>query len=247
MRISTGKRPAVWGAPCTMTYRPTCPKSLQSPSGTVRLRTGAATGGLDRVAGHGDQLGPLEMLDPVADVDDAGRPPVAVDDHLRDHAVGPDLRPMGEGVGDVGDKGRRLGVDLAALQAESPIDAVVPVPEPAVGDGHRTDPGFDAGRGRPPKEDFAVAADGLGVIRVAVGVAPRPGLPGYREFLLERLRNKAVDRRNRWASRRRPRRANWCGSPRDESEGCSPRSGPSSRRPHGRSCWNRAGRGRRRQ
>ena len=43
---------------------------------------------------------------------------------------------MGQRVRNVGDQGRGLGVYLAALQAEPSVDAVGPIAEPTVGDGH---------------------------------------------------------------------------------------------------------------
>ena len=47
--------------------------------------------------------------------------------------VSPDLGPVGQGVGDMGDEWRRLGVDLAPLDAKSPVDAVGAIAEAAVG------------------------------------------------------------------------------------------------------------------
>ncbi len=37
MRVSSGKRPATWGAPCTITYRPTWSLPLARPCGKRRL------------------------------------------------------------------------------------------------------------------------------------------------------------------------------------------------------------------
>ena len=94
---------------------------------------------------------------------------------------------MRQGVGDVGDQRAGLGVDLAALQAEAAVDAVRAVPEPAVGDRDRADPGRDAGGGRAAEEDLAVAGHRVRVVRVAVRVTPGPVLPGDRQFGLELL------------------------------------------------------------
>ena len=94
---------------------------------------------------------------------------------------------MRERVGDVGDQRAGLGVDLAALQAEAPVDAVRPVAEPPVGDGHGPDAGLDARRRGPAQEDVAVAADRMGVLGVVVRIAPRPGLAGDGELLLDPL------------------------------------------------------------
>src|SRR6202012_1723705 len=80
-----------------------------------------------------------------------------------------------------------LGVDLAALQADPPVDAVRPVAEPPVGDGDRADPGRDTGRACAAQEDLTVTADRVRAVRVAVRVAPRPGVAGHRQFLLELL------------------------------------------------------------
>ena len=102
-------------------------------------------------------------------------------------AVRADLRAVREGVGDVGDQRAGLGVDLAALQAEPAVDAVRAVPEPAVGDRDRPDPGRDAGGGRAAEEDLPVAGHRVRVVRVAVRVTPGPVLPGDGQFGLELL------------------------------------------------------------
>ena len=113
--------------------------------------------------------------------------PSLVDDDPGHHAVGSDLGAVGQGVGDVGDQRRGLGVDLAALEAEPPVDAVRAVAEAPVGDGHRTDAGLDAERMGAAHEDLPVAAQGLGRIGIAVRVAPRPGLAGHGELLFDGL------------------------------------------------------------
>ena len=94
---------------------------------------------------------------------------------------------MRQRVGYVRDERRGLGVHLAALQAESAVDTVRPVAEPAVGDGHRPDLGHDAELVRPAQEDLAVPADRVRPVRVPVRVAPRPVVPGDRQFLLDLL------------------------------------------------------------
>ena len=113
--------------------------------------------------------------------------PSLVGDDPGHHGVRPDLGPVGQGVGDVGDQRRGLGVDLAALEAEPPIDAVGPVTEAAVGDRHRTDAGLDTERMGPADEDLPIAAQGLGRIRVTMRIAPGPRLTGDRELFLDRL------------------------------------------------------------
>ena len=92
-----------------------------------------------------------KLRDPVADVVHAGGAAGAlVDLDPGHHGVGADLGAVRQRVGDVGDERRRLGVDLAALEAEAAVDAVRPVTEAAVGDGHRPDlrgdPSFSAPR-----------------------------------------------------------------------------------------------------
>ncbi len=82
--------------------------------------------------------------------------------------------------------GRRFGVDFAPLQAESPVDAMRAVAEPAVRNGDRSDLGRDAQLPGPAQEHLAVAADRMRPVRVAVRVAPGPVLPGDRQFLLDR-------------------------------------------------------------
>ena len=171
-----------------MRYRPTWSNSLQSPSGN-RVRGGVEQqpGGLDRVPGDRDHPGPLEPLAAVAEVVHAERAAGAlVDHHLGDHRVGADLGAVVEGVGYVRDQRRRLGVDLAALQAEAAVDAVRPVAEAAVDDRDRADLGGDPELVRAAQEDLAVPADRVRPLRVAVRVAPRPVLPRDRQFLLDR-------------------------------------------------------------
>ena len=145
-------------------------------------------GRLDRVPGHGHHRGALEALPAVADVAHPGRAAGAlVHGDLGDHGVGAYLRAVRQRVGDVRDQRRRLGVDLAALQAEAAVDAVRPVPEPAVGDRHRADLGGDPELVRAAQEYLAVPADRMRPVRVAVRVSPRPALAGHREFLLDLL------------------------------------------------------------
>jgi hypothetical protein len=72
-----------------------------------------------------------------------------------------------------------------ALQAEPPVDAVRPVPEPAVGDGDRTHLGGDPELAGTAQEDLAVPADRMRPVRVTVRITPRPALPGDRQLLLD--------------------------------------------------------------
>ena len=69
---------------------------------------------------------------------------------------------MSQGVGHMGDKRGGLGIDFAPLQAETAVDAVVPIPKAPVGDGDGSHPGLDSSRRCAPQEDFAVPADRLG-------------------------------------------------------------------------------------
>ena len=75
-------------------------------------------GRLDGVARHRHQSGPLAIFASLVEIDDPGGTAVVVDLDAADHAVGPDLRPVGQRVGDVGDERGGLGIDLAPLQAE---------------------------------------------------------------------------------------------------------------------------------
>ena len=85
------------------------------------------------------------------------------------------------------DEGARLGVDLAALQAEPAVDAVRPVAQPAVGDGDRADPHVDAEGASSPHRQLRSGAHGMRRMRVAVPVAPRPVLPRDGQLLLQVL------------------------------------------------------------
>jgi hypothetical protein len=117
---------------------------------------------LDGVAGDRDHPGFLEPGHAVADVVHAGGAAGAlVDLDAGGHAVGADLGAVRERVGDVGDQRRRLGVDLAALQAEPAVDAVRPVAEPA----HPAHEG-DQQRGKQRRAH----------LHVVTGVAPAAGL-----------------------------------------------------------------------
>ena len=78
------------------------------------------------------------------------------------HAVGADLDPVRERVGQVGDVGAGLGVDLAALQTVAPVDAVRTVAEGAVDDPHRADPHLDPQRDGSLPQDRAAAPMGWG-------------------------------------------------------------------------------------
>ena len=84
------------------------------------------------------------------------------------------------------DQRARLGVDLASLQAESPVDAMRAVAEPAVRNGDRSDLGRDAQLPGAAQEHLAVAAHRVRPVRVAVRVAPGPVLARDRQFLLDR-------------------------------------------------------------
>ena len=103
-----------------------------------------------------------------------------------DHRVGSDLGAAVEGVRDVGDQRRRLGVDLAPLQAEPAVDAVRTVAEPAVADRDRTHFRGDAKRLRAAQEDLTVPADRVRSLRIGVRIAPRPVLTGNRQLGFDR-------------------------------------------------------------
>ena len=90
-------------------------------------------------------------------------------------------------VGEVGDQRRGLRVDLAALQAEAAVDAVGPVAEDPVGDGHRADPHLDPGRERAAPQHLGRGGERVRRVRVAVRIAPRPVLAGDRQLALDRL------------------------------------------------------------
>ena len=173
--------------------------------------------------------------------------PALVDLDADGVAVGAHLDAVGERVGQVGDQRRRLGVDLAALQAEAAVDAVRAVAEYAVGDRHRPDAHLDAGLARAGAGAIGAAGHRVRRVRVAVWVAPRPVLAGDRQLGLDALvvgpelavGDRPVGADPVAAARRR--------SPTGESAACSRRSGPSIRRRRGRSCSCRARRGPRRR
>ncbi len=93
---------------------------------------------------------------------------------------------MRQRVRDVGHQRRGLRPDAAALQTESAVDAVRPLPESAVGDRHRADAGSDAQAAGAAQEDLAVAPDRVRAHRVAVRLAPGPVLPSDRQLLFQR-------------------------------------------------------------
>jgi hypothetical protein len=129
----------------------------------------------------------MEVLHAATQVVHAAGSTVLVQRNSAHHAVGAHLGSVRERVGDVGDERRRLGVDLASLQAEASVDAVVPVPEAPVGDGHWSDPDVDAEPLGAADEDEPVAADRVRRLRVAVRVSPGPVLAGHRKLLLDEL------------------------------------------------------------
>ncbi len=121
------------------------------------------------------------------EVGDAGAASGFVGLDAGDHAVGADLHPVLERVGDVGDERGRLGVHLAALQAVAAVDAVWTVPEAAVGDPDGTDAHLDAkAAGAFPGAQRA-GADRVRAVRIAVRVPPRPPLPGDGQLALQAL------------------------------------------------------------
>ena len=102
---------------------------------------------------------------------------------------------------------RRLGVDLAALQAEAAVDAVRPVAERAVGDADRARPASRCRAAGALARDARPAPEtGCGGVRVAVRIAPRPVLAGDRAARARRARSAAGAPRRRSASPRRRRR-----------------------------------------
>ena len=102
------------------------------------------------------------------------------------HGIGPDLAAVGHGVGDVADQRGCLGVDLAALQAESPVDAMRAVAEPTVRNGDWSNLRRDAQLPGAAQEHLPVAADRVRAVGVAVWVTPGPVFPRDRQFLLDR-------------------------------------------------------------
>ncbi len=113
--------------------------------------------------------------------------PLCVGLDPRDHAVGADLDAVLERVGDVGDERRRLGVHLAALQAEAAVDAVRTMSEAAVGDPDRADAHLDAEAARAFPRAQRARADRVRAVRIAVRVAPGPELAGDRQLALQAL------------------------------------------------------------
>src|SRR5581483_7896660 len=142
---------------------------------------------LDRVAGNGHKPCLLPVLDPVTEVADSSRFAIEAGLDGTDHAVGADLGPVSEGIGYVGDEGRGLGIDLAALQAESPVDAVRAVAEPAVHYGDRANPVVDAEGLASLGESDPVASERVRRLRVLVRDAPGPVLPGDGKLLFHLL------------------------------------------------------------
>ena len=92
----------------------------------------------DRVPGHGHGRRFLAIFGSLVEIGDARSPPVGPDLDAAHHGAGPYFCSVGESVGHMGDERGRLGVDLAALQAEATVDAVRPVAEPAVHNGNGT-------------------------------------------------------------------------------------------------------------
>ena len=139
--------------------------------------------GLNRVAGDRDVPGALQ---PVSTVGfggihhPAGFAGVLLDVYLQDHAVGAHFHTVGQCVGQVRDIGTDLGVDLAALQAVTAVDAVRAVAERAVDDPYRADPHFDPASQRTLAQLVGGAGDRMRGKRVAVRVAPRPVLTRHR-------------------------------------------------------------------
>ena len=142
--------------------------------------------GLDRVAGDRDGGGALEALLARPVIGDAGAS-IALGLDPDDVGVGADLDPVLDRVGQVGDQRGRLRVDLAALQAEAPVDAVRAVAEGAVGDPDRADPHLDPGRMGPGAGTIGSPRDRMGAVGIAVRIAPGPVLPGDRQLPLHPL------------------------------------------------------------
>ena len=101
--------------------------------------------------------------------------------------VGAHLDPVFDRIGQMGDEGRGLGVDLAALQAEAAIDAMGAVAKCPVGDRHGTDAHLDAQPFCAPHRLLGATGDRVGRVGVTVGIAPRPVLSGYRQLGLDTL------------------------------------------------------------
>ena len=189
IRTSASNRPAVCGAPWTIRYRPTWSKSLHRPSGKRPQAEFSSSRGVSMEYPATATIRAFwNRSRPSADVvHPGGAAGALVDGDPGHHRVGAHLGAVRQRVGDVGDQRGRLGVHLAALQAEAAVDAVRAVPEPAVGDRDRADLGGDPEPGRAAQEHLAVPADRVRPVRVAVRVSPRPALAGDREFLLDRL------------------------------------------------------------
>jgi hypothetical protein len=146
---------------------------------------------LDRVAADRDGRRSLEPLHAVPDVGHAGCVPGRVVDlHARDERVCPDLAPVLDRVREVRDERRRLRVHLAALEAEAAVDAVRPVPEPAVRDRHRPDAHLDPLLARSLPREQRRARNGVRAVRVPVRVSPGPELAGNRQLALDTLERR---------------------------------------------------------
>ena len=121
------------------------------------------------------------------EVDHASRAAVLVELDARGHAARSDLDGVRQCVGQMCHVRARLGVDLAALQAEAAVDAVRAVAERAVDDADRPDAHLDAELEGTAPDLAGGLGDGVRARRVAVRMPPRPVLPGDRQLALDLL------------------------------------------------------------
>jgi hypothetical protein len=94
---------------------------------------------------------------------------------------------MSDRIRDVCNERAPFRVNLAALEAKPPVDTMRTVAEGAVGDPDRTNTHLDAELLSPFGGIVGRAAYGVGPVRVAMRVSPRPVLPGYRKLGLDPL------------------------------------------------------------
>src|SRR5207253_8924805 len=140
---------------------------------SLRRRQQEQPWGLDRVRRDHNEARPLAALDTVFEVTHAGGQAGAlVDENCTDMRMRTDLGAVCQRVRHMRDQGRSLGVDFAALQAKSPVDAMRSIAETAVRDRDRAYP--DRDRKLPASLDarIAVARHRLGLVWVTVRIAP---------------------------------------------------------------------------
>ena len=142
---------------------------------------------LDGVPADRDGGSALEPHAPVVDERHPRTGPAVVDLEADGHRVGADLGAVLDRVGDMGDERAGLRVHLAALEAESAVDAVGPVAEDAVCDRHRADAHLDAVLQSARPRPLGGAAHRMRCVRVAVRIAPGPLLARHRQLAFDAL------------------------------------------------------------